>query len=189
MGFKGGVSNLYCYVYDDPIRFSDPNGMLLPDQHYGITFLAALTHGYSVDAASKLAYYAVQADYIEGSQGADPQSTARHAMAGWNGDRYETPDEARARTLQFINSELAKANAAKAAGDCESYYRSMEYAIHAAQDQWSLSHNYQPWRPDDPVAVFDHTIGDIVSSLYPQIGAARSTHLILYGLSNAAIRR
>ncbi|NJD69712.1 MAG: PKD domain-containing protein [candidate division NC10 bacterium] len=99
--FKGGDTNLYGYVLNDPVNFVDPNGQFAFHLHFGITYFAARASGYGVKDSLSLAWNVMSEDRSALSH--DPDSTRVHAMGGDLGTRYQTPAEAIAAAKAYIN--------------------------------------------------------------------------------------
>ncbi|MDO8723841.1 MAG: RHS repeat-associated core domain-containing protein [Syntrophales bacterium] len=101
--FAGGDANLYGYVQNNPINFSDPSGLLAPPWHFGITFFAALNSGYSLGNSFSLASDVMREDRSALSH--DPDLTRIHAMGSQlPGGGPQTPAEALAAANAYINN-------------------------------------------------------------------------------------
>ncbi len=81
IGFRDVHSfNRYAYANNNPYKYVDPTGGLAVPWHGGISFFAALNSGHSFGESLSIAYRAMQADWMPGSQGDSKFATAIHAM-------------------------------------------------------------------------------------------------------------
>ena len=186
--FYGGSSNLYIYALTDPINKIDPTGLLNAPTHYALSYNAATAAGYPSQAANAIALASVSIDFATGSQSEWSSSTAIHAMAGRDPEtrQYQSPDQARNNTEQFIKDRLDDAANSKTSGDC---YKALGNALHAAQDQWASLHNYSEWHPIPGIQEFAHFVSELNPSPGSLYGAALSSSMVLMGLPEAAIRK
>ncbi|HLA26262.1 MAG TPA: RHS repeat-associated core domain-containing protein [Syntrophales bacterium] len=146
--FAGGDANLYGYVQNDPVNFSDPSGLLAFPWHFGITYVAARDSGAGVWDSLKLGWNAMAVDFASGSQGRSADVTMQHAMAGiLPYGRPQNVEQALAATNDFIQNSSTTGNIAS--------------AIHAAQDLATPGHAGQLWEGFSA----SHVLGDIFPSL------------------------
>lgn len=125
--FLGGV-NLYSYVYNDPIDFSDPSGLFDPWIHYGITEKALNgTSGFPSGLPEQVA----KVDFLPGSQ--DPANAFWHAMRdGLNG---QTPEQAEKLFNDYVAKQIESCTSA-----------GLARALHAVQDSAARGHKgFQPY--------------------------------------------
>jgi uncharacterized protein RhaS with RHS repeats len=109
IGFAGGDTDLYGYVLNNPNNIVDPWGLLTPNWHFGITYVAARNSGYGIRNSFKLALGVVAED--RNSTDRRPSSANIHAMAGeLSPDRYQSQTEALAGANDIIeNGKLSSA--------------------------------------------------------------------------------
>jgi hypothetical protein len=136
LGLQAGI-NFYRYVGDNPTNISDPSGMSNSMVHFNETYQAAVDLGWSRADALSLAYSVALVDV--GTQGTDAAATRIHAMAGRkpNGN-MESCQEAYQATVDFVNG----------LGGMNPSTSQIALALHAIQDSYSSSHQYQPWDGD-----------------------------------------
>ena len=115
IGFAGGDANLYRYVGNNPVNYSDPSGLLAPPWHHWITYRAARNSGYGIWDSLKLAWSVILQDHNALDKSAHASNI--HAMAGilQNGEP-QTCEQAIAAAKSIIIS------------------RFLPSAIHAGQD-------------------------------------------------------
>jgi RHS repeat-associated protein len=131
IGQRGGI-NLYSYVGNNPVIYSDSRGLLAAPWHFGLSLLAGLESGMGIGGSLNFAWNSMAVDFAPGSQGFDAAATAQHGMAGvLPSGRPQSPQEAINAAKDFIQSNRNCGNLAKAA--------------HAAQDLATPVHAGQPW--------------------------------------------
>jgi RHS repeat-associated protein len=182
IGFNGNSFNLYSYVNNEPINLSDPKGLYEGAGHFSMTIEATQWRGYSTTDAIGLAQGSRDVDSYEHSQETTWDYTPLHAMGAMgNTDRRI----AYLATANWVETNYYLAIMDKIGyGDMDSYYREMGYALHAVQDQWCPSHNFQEWRGGFDMYKY-HWID------LPQINrdkAIESSILLLQGNIGAAMR-
>lgn len=135
LGLTRGI-NLFRYVHNSPVNYKDPSGKGESPWHFFETFDAARQSGMSFLDSLNLATQAVEADFLSGSQGNDAEHTNWHAMSGRkpNGQQ-QTCDQARQGTIDWIQNARSVGNNAG--------------ALHAIQDSWFVSHQFQAWNGVD----------------------------------------
>jgi len=181
IGFCGGDENLYQYVNNDPQNMKDMFGLFSASIHYAISYQAAISMGFSSDAADIIAGAAVAAD--NGTQGPSPEMAAIHSMAGKDPQtgNYESRSQARMRAISFVNSQMQLANKFKKEGNCLGYYQALGFALHTVQDQWALYHDFKPWNPTNVITDIAHFIADNAPSEHAFNSALNSSLLLLQG--------
>ncbi|MES2824204.1 MAG: RHS repeat-associated core domain-containing protein [Pseudomonadota bacterium] len=126
IGYKDNM-NMYAYTGNDPLNMIDVTGQFAIPVHGLITFFAAINSGHGANSFG-IAYRAMQADWEPGSQGADANAVARHAMSAQD----QLPSDA-----QRMNSALVD----KALNDGD-----LGLAAHAIQDRYAAGHEgFQEW--------------------------------------------
>ncbi len=167
LNFYSGDLNLYAYVGNNPVRTTDPSGLLAFPWHFGITFVGALNSGYGIAESFRLGWNVAAVDFTSGSQGTSAEVTAQYAMAGIlpDGSR-QTSAEAIAATNAYIQASITSGNLAG--------------ALHAAQDLATPGHDGQPWRGFGlNWATVKHLFGDTFPSFSTIKQAYQNTRNIL----------
>jgi RHS repeat-associated protein len=133
VGFGGGDTNLYAYVWESPTSFFDPVGKFGWPVHVRITNNARQAAGLPPDPGMGQQVAAV--DRRQGSQGTDADAANTHAMGGMTAGRKphkQSPCEAYQGTQDQIIQDVN-------AGD-------LTEALHTIQDAYSPSHyGFQFW--------------------------------------------
>ena len=137
ISFAGGDPNLYGYVLNSPMSFTDPSGMLTSGLHKSITKNAAQQAGYSPEEAERLADQVADVDNRPGAQDADADAANGHAMAG------RKPNGKEQTPCQAYHGALHELAHAVEWGD-------IPKALHIIQDAQSPSHGYSIWRGGGP---------------------------------------
>jgi uncharacterized protein RhaS with RHS repeats len=142
LGLQAGA-NLFGYVGDNPVRFSDPFGLLLSPWHGLLTTTAMLASGYGPHTAAFVAGYNMGQDFRPGSL--NVENAYRHAMA----EPDQSPTDAARATNRFIAEQLATGS-----------HLGLAEALHTTEDKYSRSHaGYQEWHGGLPEV--DHILGDL----------------------------
>src|SRR5438034_5543787 len=131
IGFAGGDTNFYAYVWNSPTNFFDPVGRFGWPLHVRITNDALQATGLSPDPGMEQQVAAV--DFRDGSQGTGANAANTHAMAGRkpNGNKQNC-DQASQGTQQQIIDDVNSGDLTK--------------ALHTIQDAYSPSHyGFQFW--------------------------------------------
>jgi RHS repeat-associated protein len=103
IGFAGGDTDLYGYVLNNPINTIDSFGLLTPNWHFGLTYVAARKNGYGIRDSFRLAIGVVAED--RNSIDRSPSAANIHAMAGEiSPDRYQSQSEALAGANDIIKN-------------------------------------------------------------------------------------
>lgn len=136
--YGGGDVNLYTYVFNNPLIYTDPFGYFAAPYHGGLSFIASLATGYGIKESSQIALSDIMQDFVEGSQGTDAAHTNQHAMSGIIEGKYQTVAEAEAGWQNFIKQmrDAAKSGNLAAAGK----------ALHAIEDSHAKEHAFNKWR-------------------------------------------
>jgi len=131
LGLAGGIND-YAYAGNDPVDNADSSGMLSSNNHFEITFSAAIAAGYSPQEAYKMALDNAMSDFAPDSQKADALDANFHAMAGRKPNGKQQPcSDAVAGTAQRLGDAL-KAN-------------ELGPATHTVQDAPAAGHRFQFW--------------------------------------------
>jgi RHS repeat-associated protein len=164
----GGI-NLYAFVGNAPVNLVDSFGEYMSFWHFLGTELGEFYRGNFLGAIP-VAAQSVLADFRPGSQGTDAAHANRHAMAGLlpNGC-YQTADEARKATENYINDRLAQYRQDHRWWNPFSGSQALGDAYHAIQDSYASGHNYQEWHGRIPSP--SHIAGDFlgVPPLFPVV--------------------
>ena len=164
----GGI-NLYAFVGNAPVNLVDSFGEYMSFWHFLGTELGEFYRGNFLGAIP-VAAQSVLADFRPGSQGTDAAHANRHAMAGLlpNGC-YQTADEARKATENYINDRLAQYRQDHRWWNPFSGSQALGDAYHAIQDSYASGHNYQEWHGGIPSP--SHIAGDFlgVPPLFPVV--------------------
>lgn len=141
--------NKYQYVYNNPLRYVDPDGHLASPWHFLITYVAGVRTHHGLFGSLKLAWKNPAVDFRKGSQGTDAAHTNMHAMAGTKpGGAVQTAAEARTATAQVVTSAMQSGDTALAG--------------HAVQDAATPAHEGKEWKGFGLNATtFKHLLGDI----------------------------
>ena len=117
IGLEGGINlfayvdsvgkpfdtTLYTYTANNPVKFTDPKGLLIAPWHFVVTFLAARNSGDSVSYSLGLALAVAYED--RSSTKTDKDSANIHAMAGEKfPGQYQSREEAREGTNYIIQN-------------------------------------------------------------------------------------
>ena len=73
--------NLYAYAGNRPTNYADPSGKFIPFWHYHIIYDAAISAGWSAEAAKALAQAVANVDKLPDSQDADAEHANWHGMS------------------------------------------------------------------------------------------------------------
>jgi RHS repeat-associated protein len=155
IGFEGGMNN-YVYVANSPLVFTDPSGLYTQLDHSRNTFRIAVEMGFSIEAAWGFAIAAYDADV--GTQSEYWYDTRVHSMSGRISEkgRYQTREEAIAARNEMVKQLAKEAREALAKGNCPGFYTAVGWALHALQDEFAAGHDFNEWRPKNPVALIPH---------------------------------
>jgi RHS repeat-associated protein len=138
IGLNGGI-NTYVYAYQNPIKYTDPKGLLVPFAHRWVVREAAKELGCSASYADNLADLVAGVDSLPGSQ--DPHNSEAHHMA--DGSINQTQEEAAQDYADYINELVG---ALDTSTDPEWRNQVLAMFIHAEQDGLSWGHeNFQQW--------------------------------------------
>jgi RHS repeat-associated protein len=127
IGFAGGDTNLYAYIFNSPTNYFDPIGQFGWPVHERITKDALQRAGLPPDPA--MAQQVAAVDFRPGSQGPDADATNTHAMGGMTTGRKphrQKCDEAYQGTQNQIAQDFNSGDFTK--------------ALHTIQDAYSPSH-------------------------------------------------
>lgn len=120
IGLWGGL-NLFVYTANNPVRFTDPKGLLIAPWHFVITYVAAWNSDSGVWDSLKLAWEVTSQDpppWVKMDKSADEANT--HAMIGkLPTGTYQTPEEA----LAEINEIIEK-------GDPRGLHATQDFPVH-----------------------------------------------------------
>ncbi len=122
--FSSGDANLYVYTGESPVNLIDPSGNSNSAIHIAETYLAARDARLGIMQSVGLALDSALVDIW--SQGTTANETNIHAMAGTVPNGYQTPERALEGTAYIVDNNGLNA-----------------YSIHAIEDSYSSSHDYQ----------------------------------------------
>jgi RHS repeat-associated protein len=128
LGLRGGV-DLYSYVLANPLRYTDPLGLYLPESHGGLAYYGTSGSCLRGDAET-LRDLTSGVDDLPGSQ--LPENSRMHSMC----PPGVAPEQGLQQIRQYIKGELAKCT-----------LPSLAKALHAIQDGFAPGHRgCQTWR-------------------------------------------
>jgi len=153
----------------DPGRFTIMNFNSIA--HSKMTLGAALNAGFSIDAATDLAYAVVMVDFrpsLRVSGGTDAEHTHWHAMGGRTTSGIETCTAAYAGSVNTLREATERARSGDANGTA--------LALHLIQDSYASGHRYQAWGGGLPSRA--HIAGDMTGAAgYSEAHSATTRYL------------